>query len=144
AGAIKQKNAVQSLRYLRDELVFRSFRDGFVYVETNNRLTYIADLLLELYPQSKFIFIHRDPYQFIRSAMRRGYYSSHLRDSARIAPHPANDYAERWETMPALEKVAWNWTAVNQIGLDFIDKLPAEQRMSFSSGSLFNADSALI
>lgn len=143
SGTIERQRALQSLEYLRDELVFRSFRDGFVYVETNNRLSYLAELLLELYPQSKFIFIHRNPYKYIRSGMRRNYYNGHLLDSARIIPNPSSEYADRWETMSTLEKVAWNWAAVNEICLNFIEKLPAKQQMVFSSESLFDADPAL-
>lgn len=144
SGAIDRKTALRSLIYLRDEIVFRSFRDGFIYIETNNRLTYLADLLLELYPRSKFIFIHRDPYQFIRSGMRRDYYSGHLLDSARIIPNPSNEYADRWEAMSTLEKVAWNWATVNEVCLNFIERLPAEQQMVFSSERLFNADLKLM
>lgn len=144
SGVIDRAQALQSLTYLRDELVFRSFRDGFIYVETNNRLAYLVDLLLELYPQSRFIFIHRNPYHFIRSGMRRAYYQGHLRDSARITPNQTDDYAARWDSLTNIEKIAWNWVTINEFCLNFIEQLPPQQKMSFSSKNLFAAEPALI
>lgn len=144
SGNISREEASRALQYLRDELVFRSFRDGFVYVETNNRVTYIADLLLELYPQSKFIFVHRNPYEFIRSGMRRGYYRHHMRDSARIEPQPDDAYHEEWTQWSAIEKVAWNWASVNQYCHEFMQELPDEQQLVFSSETFFSIDQTLI
>ncbi len=144
SGNISRGEALRALQYLRDESVFRSFRDGFVYVETNNRVTYIADLLLELYPRSKFIFVHRNPYEFIRSGMRRGYYQHHMRDSARIEPRPEDAYHAEWNHWSEIEKVAWNWSSVNRHCLEFMQELPDEQKMVFSSETFFSADQSLI
>src|SRR5690625_618085 len=95
---IESAQALRTLMYLRDELVFRSYRDGMVFVETNNRLTYIADLLAELYPGGKFIHIYRNPYDFIRSGMRRKYYRGHMRDYARITPAAGEPNRDRKST----------------------------------------------
>jgi hypothetical protein len=144
SGNISGEEALRALQYLRDELVFRSSRDGFIYVETNNRVTYVADLLLELYPQSKFIFVHRNPYEFIRSGMRRGYYQHHMRDSARIQPLPDDACHGEWENWSEIEKVAWNWSRVNAYCLEFVQELPDNQKMVFSAESFFSGDQSLI
>ena len=140
---IDRRKARKSLIYLRDELVFRSLRDGFTFVETNNRVTYIADLLLQLYPSSKFIYIYRNPYDFIRSGMRRSYYSGHMRDYARIHPTRSSLSYDDWDTFTHLQKVAWNWKTVNRHCLSFMENLPDHQKMSFSSESFFKAQPSL-
>lgn len=136
----ERPEALQALQYLRDEIVFRTARDGMVYVETNNRLTFIADLLLELYPQSKFIYIYRNPYDFVRSGMRRKYYDGHLRDAARITPNPSDAYATQWSGFTEIEKTAWNWATTNAFSLQFMEELPDTQKLQFSSEELFAAD----
>lgn len=141
---IDPADAKRALQYLRDELVFRSVRDGLTFIETNNRLAYIADLLLELYPGSKFIHLYRNPYDFIRSGMRRKYYSGHLRDYARIRPAAADPECDNWDTFTDLQKVAWNWKTVNAHCLAFMEKLPGQQKMSLSSEVFFHAPDSLI
>ncbi|SMO68043.1 sulfotransferase [Fodinibius sediminis] len=143
-GSIGREQALGTTIYLRDELVFRSIRDGFSYVETNNRLSYIADLLLELYPASKFIHIYRNPYDFIRSGMRRRYYCGHMRDYARITPLSGDPLHEQWGELTNLEKVAWNWQKINHHCLTFMEQLPSEQKMNFSSEAFFQAKPELI
>lgn len=140
---IDRPDAKQTLKYLRDELVFRSYRDGFIFVETNNRLAYIADLLLELYPSSKFIHVYRNPYDFIRSGMRRNYYQGHMRDYARIRPTESDYNFDDWQDFTAIQKVAWNWKTVNEHCLNFMKTLPEKQTMSISSEDFFNADPLL-
>src|SRR5699024_892945 len=139
-----QDTALSTLSYLRDELVFRSVRDGQIFVETNNRVTYLADLLLKLYPASRFIHIYRNPYDFIRSGMRRKYYDGHMRDYARIKPTAQDPSHEAWTDFSPLQKVAWNWAAVNNRCLDLMDGLRDEQAMSFSSETLFRAELPLV
>src|SRR5699024_3347188 len=135
-----QDTALSMLSYLRDELVFRSVRDGQIFVETNNRVTYLADLLLKLYPKSRLIHIYRNPYDFIRSGMRRKYYNSHMRDYARIQ-HTAQDPShEAWTDFSPLQKVAWNWTTVNKRCVDSLDGRPTEQAMSLSTETLHRAE----
>jgi len=139
-----QATALSTLSYLRDELVFRSVRDGQIFVETNNRVTYLADLLLKLYPKSRFIHIYRNPYDFIRSGMRRKYYNGHMRDYARITPTAQDPSRAAWTDFSPLQKVAWNWAAINKRCLDFMDRLPDGQAMSFSSESLFRAELSFV
>jgi hypothetical protein len=141
---IDRREARRSLIYLRDELLFRSVRDGFVFVETNNRLAYISDLLLKLYPASKFIHIYRNPYNFIRSGMRRNYYRGHMRDYARITPSKLDLSYDDWDTFTDLQKVAWNWKTVNRHCLGFMKNLPDTKGISFSSEDFFTAKSSLI
>ncbi|MDR8392614.1 sulfotransferase [Aliifodinibius sp. S!AR15-10] len=137
---INDKQALLALMYARDEWVFRSFRDGYIYVETNNRVTYLSDLLQKLFPKSKFLYLHRNPYDFIRSGMRRRYYEEHLRDADRITPMSGDEFYDEWQSFSTIEKVAWNWRTVNQHSIDFLADLPDKQKMVLSSESLFNAD----
>ncbi len=141
---ISRGEALRTLMYLRDEIVFRSYRDGFVYIETNNRVTYLADLLLELYPGSRFLYLYRNPYDFIRSGMRRRYFRGHMRDSTRIVPAPSDPYFGEWDHFSHIEKVAWYWAAVNSHCIRFTEQLPDRQNMSLASEELFEAPPPLV
>jgi hypothetical protein len=57
----------------RDELIAYAHHKQKIYVETNNRLTFLAKALSKAFPKSKFIHLHRHPYEVIRSGMRRGW-----------------------------------------------------------------------
>lgn len=90
----------------RDDLVCEANRKGRIYVETNNRITYLAPVVARCFPESRFVHLHRHPYEVVRSGMRRGYYEGHDWDFARVRPRAAEPLAARWESLPRLEKCA--------------------------------------
>lgn len=121
----------------RDDLVWAAHREGKIYIETSNRLSYLAGPLSRAFPASRFIHLHRHPYEMVRSALRRGFYQGHPWDFARIVPRPGDPERERWPEMTPLEKSAWNWARVNRAALDFLATLPADRRLSLPSQDLF-------
>lgn len=141
---ISRDEALRALMYLRDEIVFRSSRDGLIYIETNNRVTYLADLLLELFPESRFIYLYRNPYDFIRSGMRRRYYRGHMRDSTRIIPKASDPYYREWDSFSDIEKVAWYWASVNSHCIRFTEQLPDRQKMDLASERFFEMAPPLV
>ncbi|MFW5720750.1 MAG: sulfotransferase [Bacteroidota bacterium] len=83
------------------------------YIETNNYITFFAPLLIDLFPDAKFIHLYRHPGEFVRSAIRRNYYTDENPDDLkRIIPldHPEK---EHWENFSQLEKTAWLWNETN-------------------------------
>jgi len=135
---------VDVLRAARGEAVASACARGQVYSETNPRMTFVASELAKAFPASKFIHLHRHPYQVIYSCMRRGHYRGHPGDYARIHPRPDDPYYANWDSMTTLEKVAWNWAESNSIALDFMEKLPPDRRLNLSSDELFNGSDATL
>jgi len=141
---ISSVEALNSLTYLRDEFVHEAMYKNRLYVETNNRCSYIANLLLKRYPNSRFIHLYRDPYDYIISGLRRKWYSGHNCDFTRIKPLRGEVYYEKWAQMSDMEKIAWNWLKVNEIILKFLETLPPDQRLSVKAEELFRGDESLI
>lgn len=128
----------------RDDAVCEANRRGKIYIETNNRLTYLAPALAACFPASRFIHLHRHPYDVVRSAMRRGYYQGHNWDFARIRPRAQEPEAEHWATRSLLEKTAWYWTRVNAESRDFLATLPESRRLDLRADALFAGDEATL
>ncbi len=131
---------------VRDDFVLEANAKGQVYVESNNRLTYVAPAVAAAFPASKFIFSHRDPYQVIQSGMRRGAYAgpNMAWNFARIRPRAGEPYADAWETMTPLAKEAWRWARINQISIDFMETLPAGRGMELPARRLFGGSNEMI
>ncbi len=128
----------------RDDLVCEANRRGRIYVETNNRLTYLAPALAACFPASRFVHLHRHPYEVVRSAMRRGYYESHNWDFARVRPRPDEPLAAQWEALPRLEKCAWYWARANGEARAFLAGLPETRRLDLRADDLFAGDEATL
>jgi hypothetical protein len=91
---------------------------GKRYIETNNRLTFFAPAIAELFPNAKFIHLLRHPDSFVSSGIQRNWYSGKtITDEGRIQP-PAN-LAEA--STP--DKIAWLWNETNA----FIEAFKANQ-----------------
>lgn len=110
-----------------------------IYLETSPQATFLAQELLDLYPQSKFIHMIRHPADVIRSGMRRGWYSGHPNDAWRIQPTQGAD-AELWAEMSPLEKNAWLWAETNRWIYRFMETLPEGAGLLLRSEDLFAAD----
>ncbi|MDT7935188.1 MAG: sulfotransferase [Sphingomonadaceae bacterium] len=128
----------------RDETVLNAAARGRVYVETNNRLTYLAPALADAFPDSRFIHLHRDPLAVIRSGMARGYFVDNGWDYARIRPRLAEPDAALWPRMSQIERCAWWWARVNDEALDVMGRLPPERRLDLPAERLFGADPTTI
>ena len=113
---------------------------GKRYLETSPQGTFVAPLLLELFPESRFIHIVRDPVEVIRSGMRRGWYDGHAYDAWRIVPRPRPTLDKAWDLMTVFEKNTWNWTATNRWILEFVETLPEDRWCRLTSDQLFADD----
>ncbi len=130
----------QIARGCRDDLILQAHSAGKVYLESNNRLTYIAQPLANAFPASKFIFSHREPYAVIRSGMKRGAYQGPgmAWNFARIRPRPHEEYHQTWNDLTPLQKEAWRWAAINQAALDFAASQPPTRILDLPSATFFS------
>jgi hypothetical protein len=122
----------------RDDLVLNASRRGRIYAETSNRMTYVADLLRDAFPASRFVFLHRHPHQVIVSGQRRGWYHDHPWDFARIVPRADDPVAADWAAMGQVERIAWYWAQVNGDAAEFLSSLPPERRLELRADALFD------
>jgi hypothetical protein len=128
----------------RDDAVYNANRRGRIYVETNPRLTYLAPALATCFPASRFVHLHRHPYEVVRSWMRRGHYQGHSWDFVRLRPRPDEPLAGDWKSLPVLEKNAWHWARITSEALAFLDSLPASRTLDLRAEALFAGDPAAI
>ncbi len=102
------------------------------YLETNNRMSFIASGIAKSFPRAVFIHVMRHPKAFVKSGMLRAWYTGeHLTDAGRIHPQNADNWLRE-------EKIAWLWNETNQKILDFGKKIGPERFISFKSEALFS------
>jgi len=123
--------AVLAARF--DLFFLDSFLRGKIYVETNNRISLFSPALAKLLPNAKFIHLVRNPADFVRSGMRRGYYLEgvghyHRLDGSRYAP---------WSSFSRLGKIAWEWNEINGKIEHFKSSVEASRVLTINSESLY-------
>lgn len=124
------KTAVDTARY---ELIRDSFILKKKYIETNNRITFFAYQLAELYPKARFIHLIRNPESFIKSGLRRNWYTGrNPHDEGRIELNEPE-----WLQYSNLKKIAWLWNETNQFIEDFKETVSEERTITVFAENLF-------
>lgn len=135
----------EQLKLIADSGRYEYVRDAYLsehhFAETNNRITFFAPALAELYPKSRFIHLIRHPASFVNSGISRDWYSGNvLYDESRITP--SADSNIDWKNMTRSEKITWLWNETNQFIEDFKDSLDTHRHITVKSEELFNDVSA--
>lgn len=118
----------------RYELLKDAFLKNRVYIETNNQITFFADAIHSLLPNSRFIHLVRHPGDFVRSGIRRKYYNGHDYDDGRIVP--ANN--EDWDSFSDIQKIGWLWNETNQVIENWKNDIPKDKIHSCKAEDLFS------
>lgn len=125
------KAHIDAARY---EFVRDSFIQQKVYVETNQRITFFAHQLAELYPKATFIHLYRHPYKFISSGVARNWYEAgKLRDEGRIS---AADKTY-WKSLSQEQKIAWLWQETNSFIEKFKNSVNDERVLTVKAEEFF-------
>lgn len=143
-GKIELDDGVKILGYLRDEFVHRTNYNGQVYVETNNRAVYVADIIKARFPLSRFVHVYRNPYDVIRSGMRREWYKDNNCDYYRMEPLKSEEYYDDWKEMTQIEKNAWHWMMVNKLSLKIKTTLPEKDFFSLAVEDVYSGNYDII
>lgn len=114
AGPAHQTESETAILHARYEFVRDSYATGGIYVETNNRITFYAQALANVFAGSRFVHLVRHPGSFVRSAIRRRYYEGVSADEGRIVPRKTDPASETWPTMSRVRRAAWLWNATQQ------------------------------
>jgi len=107
------------------------------YIETNNRTTFFMDAISEVFSNSKFIHIIRHPGGFVRSGIRRKYYTGNELDFGRIIPIKSNPVSQQWDSLSQLEKTAWLWNETNALIERVKSTLTKKRVFTIKSDELF-------
>ena len=133
------KNIVDAARY---EFIRNDYLIGNTYIETNNRITFFAYQLAELYPNARFLHLIRNPESFIRSGLRRNWYQGNFHDEGRITPADGK-HAEKWTSYTQPEKIAWLWNETNAFIEQFKLKHPESVKTVFAEDLFSDPHSAM-
>lgn len=93
-----------------------------IYTETNHNFTFFAHIILDMFPNAKFIHLIRHPGDFIHSGMRRSWYVDNP-DQYRTQLFPREDSDVDFAKMERIEKIAWLWQETNEIAEHFMLKI---------------------
>ena len=116
----------------RYEFIRNAHLSGLRYVETNNRLCFLADGIAKAFPKARFIHLIRHPEAFIRSGLQRKWYTdAHLTDEGRIQP------PEELGLSHTSEKIAWLWNETNSSIASFGERVGSERYFQVRSEDLF-------
>lgn len=122
----------------REELILEAAQKKSVFIETNNRITFFAPVIKKVFPGAVFIHLVRHPGHFVRSGIRRKWYSGrHDHDIGRIVP-VQGELKVRWDKLTIIEKIAWLWNETNQFIENFKEKLPDEDLLFLKAEDLFH------
>lgn len=97
----------------REQFLRYSYKTNKRYIETNNYITFFAPILIELFPDAKFVHLYRHPGEFVRSGIRRNYFTAdNCDDIKRITP-VIETQSENWKSLNQLGRVLWLWNETN-------------------------------
>ena len=128
----------ETFKSAREELVLEALIHDQTFVETNNRTTFFAPIIRDVFPNAVFIHLVRHPGDFVRSGIRRQWYSDkHDHDIGRIVPQ-TSPVKERWNSMTPIEKIAWLWNETNQFIENVKKTVPPQDMLFIKAEALFS------
>jgi len=122
----------------REEYLLAAARRGLRYIETNNQITFFAPIIPRVFPNSVFIHLVRHPADFVRSGVRRKWYTgNHSHDIGRIVPR-SGALAKEWDSFSQVAKIGWLWNETNRFIEEFAKQQP-ERCLTLKAEGLFAA-----
>ncbi|HDL18267.1 MAG TPA: hypothetical protein ENH29_04370 [Bacteroidetes bacterium] len=127
----------ETFKSAREELIFEAALHNQIFIETNNRITFFAPVIRRVFPNAVFIHLTRRPADFVRSGLRRKWYSgTEDHDLGRIVPIQG-EAAEKWDRFSLIEKIGWLWNETNRFIADFTATLKPEDFLFIRAEDLF-------
>ncbi|MGB6038103.1 MAG: hypothetical protein WBG42_17640, partial [Cryomorphaceae bacterium] len=113
----------------REELFVAAKRSDKELAIVDSRGTFFAYVIASLFPEAKFIFVHRNPLEVIRSGLKRGWYAlENDSELNRIVPKSSDPFYDKWDEFSDVQKIAWLWQETNSWILEFLKTLPDERK----------------
>lgn len=121
----------------REDLLYKTYLHDKVYIETNNRITFLAPAIKHLFPNAKFVHLYRHPGEFVRSGIRRSYYRSNsIHETGRLTPLETSGYYNKWSNFDDVQKTAWLWNETNNFIDNYLHTLDTRDYYQFDFNDL--------
>ncbi len=121
----------------REDLLYKTYLHNKIYIETNNRITFLAPALKYIFPNARFVYLHRHPGEFIRSGIRRKYYKSNsIHELGRLIPLDETKYFNQWSKFDDIQKIAWLWSETNNFIDNYLKTLDSNDYFRFDFNQL--------
>ncbi|MEA1972678.1 MAG: sulfotransferase [Candidatus Cloacimonadota bacterium] len=117
----------------REEMLRYVYKAQKSFIETNNHITFFAPVLAKIFPQAKFIHLYRHPAEFVRSALRRGYFATND-NMIEKRIKPINDPS--WNSLSQFKKNIWLWNETNNFIEKFKKEVTADRIIDFNFNEL--------
>ncbi|HOB15543.1 MAG TPA: sulfotransferase [Defluviitoga sp.] len=122
-GKISDEKTKEYIKGLRKQILEETKES--IYVESSNHLHGVVDLLEDVFPNCKIVFIIRDPRTWIRSAISSPVYLLYktvdlafLEMSMRPYHFKDDPYCDKWKNMSKFERYCWYYNKLNTFVLD--------------------------
>lgn len=101
---------------------------GRIYGVSSGHAYFALDQLYEQFgSRARFVLVVREPSEFVRSALARGFFDpTHPNRLEQTPPPPDDPIAPRWAQASPLEKCLWYWRLVNGHVLSVFGHLPQQ------------------
>ena len=109
-ASVEEKELLKQLVFTaRDQMWLDCAKRGRRYIESNNRITFAAPFLIEIFDDSQFVHLTRNPIDFIKSGRNRSWYEGSSHDLGRIKM----DDTSFWNSLNLNQKIGWLWLETN-------------------------------
>lgn len=129
--------AQEAFLIARKQLFEHAMHRGRGYIETSPQVTFLAPTIEKFLPNSQFVHLIRNPYDIVRSGVRRDWYAGNVADRTRISPQLGSEFDDRWRNMNPFEKNIWLWRETNEWIAEFLDGVSSERKLFLRYESCF-------
>jgi hypothetical protein len=136
ARATGKLDAEQVVAYMRNiRAPYINSINSPIYLEANGQYTLLIDLIPKAFPNSRVVYIVRDPRDWVRSwiNMKNTFYTYKDPRSwlmgGRLKPKyfPSDPYQDCWQNMDLFQKLCWLWQKENSLALELAENHPEIQ-----------------
>ncbi len=117
----------------REEYFLYSYKTQKNFLETNNQFVFFAYVIDKIFPDAKFVHLYRHPGEFVRSGLRRKWYSDDKNSKIKLI-EPKNN--NNWKNYSEIEKISWLWNETNNFIEKFKNQISKDRIFDFNFNEL--------
>jgi hypothetical protein len=140
---IDKKSAQWAYFFAREKLIYESFRRGAPFVDGDCKNLPLLPVLSEFFPHSKFVHVVRNPIDFVKSGLNRGYY---VEKDPIFWGHlfSGNDKPVGSNFEEQVQLIAEFWEISNVIAEDVANKVGPSRFNTLKSESMFKKSEEIV
>ena len=144
-GRISETKARKFLKNMRYDLIKDNEND--LYLESSGHLYGVLDLISQVIPESKVVFIIRDPRTWVRSALNKPEYIlygtfdfSFFNKYIKASDFSDDPYYNKWHQMTKFEKYCWYYNNLNKIVFNKLEQNNIDNYRIYRFEDLFKSE----